>query len=235
MRDNKKDMFFELVMTKFKNPKDNEFKNRGEKDYIFLNLFFSEKFLNAIYMAHEQKLEEELSEKKHIIDMLENMNKNNNNMQYLTEELLTGKMSENEKISKYIKELKEAGSVKGNLTVIDPYFFASDNKDYIENIKKILKECEASSVNFITDEKNYKISAYKSIKVPNCKCTIEFKNDFHDRFWLCENNGEKKGFLSGTSLNGIGKKIFVIKKLDNEEIKELFTEIQKKSRKTSNK
>ncbi|MBR1437503.1 MAG: hypothetical protein IJ587_03100 [Synergistaceae bacterium] len=59
--------------------------------------------------------------------------------------------------------------------------------------------------------------------------TFTFKdfNDCHDRFWLCPES--KRGFCMGTSLNGIGKKIWRADMLEQDEVEMLVNE-QKRGR-----
>ena len=60
----------------------------------------------------------------------------------------------------------------------------------------------------------------------NIKCSINFlfSSEFHDRFWLVNDN---KGFISGTSLNGFGKKISNLIPLEKEDVDIILNEINR--------
>jgi hypothetical protein len=52
---------------------------------------------------------------------------------------------------------------------------------------------------------------------------VKYSNDFHDRFWIANRN---KGFCTGTSLNGVGKKISLINEIADEDVKDIIAELE---------
>ena len=51
---------------------------------------------------------------------------------------------------------------------------------------------------------------------------IKYSYDFHDRFWIAD---RKKGFYTGTSINGIGKRISLINLLSEEDVEIIIDEL----------
>ncbi|OOE39103.1 hypothetical protein BZG06_15875, partial [Salinivibrio kushneri] len=49
-------------------------------------------------------------------------------------------------------------------------------------------------------------------------------NDFHDRFWI--NPVNQKGLIVGTSINGIGKKISLVDKLQDQDVEVILNELK---------
>lgn len=60
----------------------------------------------------------------------------------------------------------------------------------------------------------------------NTTVTIKYNNDFHDRFWISD---RKKGFYTGTSFNGVGKRIALINLLSPDDVTEIITELTKQT------
>lgn len=79
----------------------------------------------------------------------------------------------------------------------------------------------------MTDTRNDRVSKSIIIEVLKKKfsnVTYADSSDFHDRFWLL--NGER-GIVVGTSLNGIGNKIFLIAPLEHDDVKIIMDEVCK--------
>lgn len=51
---------------------------------------------------------------------------------------------------------------------------------------------------------------------------VRYTDDFHDRFWI---SNRKKGFYTGTSFNGIGKRISLINLLSEDDVTEIIEEL----------
>ncbi|MGW8394487.1 hypothetical protein [Pseudoduganella sp. HUAS MS19] len=113
-----------------------------------------------------------------------------------------------------------------NLIVIDPYFFAcaSDAKA-LELLKRIMDAIcdDLQMVTFITNGTGSKLKKVVFDVVKSVKPSLIIKdvktNEFHDRFWI--DSDSNKGIVMGTSLNGIGKKIALVDKLQSHDVKEI--------------
>lgn len=53
---------------------------------------------------------------------------------------------------------------------------------------------------------------------------VLFTSEFHDRFWI---SNRKKGFYTGTSLNGVGKRISLINTISEEDVRQIVEELVK--------
>ena len=94
--------------------------------------------------------------------------------------------------------------------------FISDNE--ISDVVTFLKENEDVAVydTEVTEKIENKLT--QDIK-------IIWNDDFHDRFWIAD---RKKGFYTGTSINGLGKRITLINLLSKDEVKIIIDELNKK-------
>lgn len=58
----------------------------------------------------------------------------------------------------------------------------------------------------------------------NREIEVEYSDAFHDRFWIANGN---KGFISGTSLNGVGKRYSLIEILSEEDVTSIMDIVNK--------
>lgn len=113
------------------------------------------------------------------------------------------------------------------MLIIDPYFFKDDSDEYCNILASVIKNSKAQSVIIVTERKNYKQLSYDKIFGNfNVPVTVEYNRDFHDRFWIAD---RKKGFYTGTSLNGIGKRISLINLLSTNDMTEIIEELRQRS------
>lgn len=106
--------------------------------------------------------------------------------------------------------LDELGAEGKTVVITDPYLYSTHNdQTYIANIIDILTGLKASKIIYVTSGKiqdsvmeNQVISA---LNAQGCEYEKKTAPKIHDRYWLCVEN--KKAVETGTSLNGIGKKI----------------------------
>ena len=87
---------------------------------------------------------------------------------------------------------------------------------HLRRYKKIVKKTYIISFNDIHKKIENKLT--QDIK-------IIWNDDFHDRFWIAD---RKKGFYTGTSINGLGKRITLINLLSKDEVKIIIDELNKK-------
>lgn len=142
------------------------------------------------------------------------------NMKYVTEEVLWKNLSDEEKAEKILEYInKVSGEDKNELIIIDPYLFRTpkENEGFI--LENILKRCNYKKIVAVVEKGNTNKTFWCSISDKlDGRLEIKYSDEFHDRFWICDRTG---GFLTGTSLNGLGKKYCLIQKIDNEDINEI--------------
>lgn len=143
-----------------------------------------------------------------------------NGLSYITEEVLQKGLNNAEKANTFSEFFSEIFSVGKELIIIDPYLFKDDSDEYCDLLADLLNKAAAHSIIVITNQKNYKQSSYnKTSGKVNNTIEIKYSNDFHDRFWISD---RKKGFSTGTSLNGIGNKISSINLLPENDVTEII-------------
>lgn len=114
------------------------------------------------------------------------------------------------------------------LVIIDRYIFPQENRrdpNYADIVVDVLKNVVKglSKLIFITSG-DYDVRLSQDIqnrlKQQNENLVVEVKNTdvFHDRFWIAD---RKEGMVVGTSLNGIGKKYFLIDYLEEQDVRDI--------------
>lgn len=145
----------------------------------------------------------------------------------LNEEIVARGSSQNQIIQTLHKYL-DSISIDNELIIIDPYFFPSPNNDYIQFINNILNKYLSnisklviiSLPNFNVNTKNSFLSDFNAIK-PDLNIEHKTTDIFHDRFWISGNR--EKGIITGTSLNGLGRKYSLIDRLNINDVKEIVS------------
>ena len=147
-------------------------------------------------------------------------------LSYITEEVLWKKMNDKQKAEKFSLYFSEISSEGNELIIVDPYLFKDDSDEYCNLLASIINSAKARSVIVVTEKKNYKKLSYNKIndKIGHTM-EIKYNSEFHDRFWIAD---RKKGFYTGTSLNGIGKKISLINFLSSDDVTEIVSELHHK-------
>jgi len=150
-----------------------------------------------------------------------------NNLEYITEEVLWKNMTDDEKAKKFSQYLLEIDSEGNELIIVDPYFFSSEESDYCDLLASILNQSKAGKIIVVTDKHNCKQASVNKISNKmNKVLEVKYSNCFHDRFWIAN---RKKGFYTGTSFNGIGKKISLINTLPQDDVKDIIDELSTQS------
>lgn len=171
-----------------------------------------------IYLKKEEKIKQ----------VLKNIENNNSILQ---EEVLLKNITNEEKLNCFSSFFSKIEAEEKELIITDPYLFKeSKNKkeydEYCNILAKIIIKAKAKSIRVITNYRNYNNDIHK--KIEN-KLTQDIKiiwnDDFHDRFWIAD---RKKGFYTGTSINGLGKRITLINLLSKDEVKIIIDELNKK-------
>ena len=123
--------------------------------------------------------------------------------------------------------------IDDELIIIDPYFFSpaidvsyparvcNIIKPFLRQIRTIKIVTASHSRAFSCKSKdivlNSLYSASNSLNISHTQ-----SNELHDRFWI--SNKRRKGIISGTSLNGLGKKYAVIDYLDDDDVKTIVSD-----------
>lgn len=114
------------------------------------------------------------------------------------------------------------------LIITDPYLFPkSSDSDYENEIKNILLNSHAKKIIAYIPQKKLNSSLFNNVvtylRANKIELQYKDKDNFHDRFWICKEN--RKGFVMGTSLNGIGRKISRIDLLAEDEVNIVLSEL----------
>ena len=111
---------------------------------------------------------------------------------------------------------------KGKTVVVtDPYLFQQQDKDYKNLIIKALNRFNASRILYCNSQRP-KQQLFSEIDRALGKCSLEYKKleKCHDRFWFCVES--KCGFSTGSSLNGMGKKICSVEIMSDESNEDFY-------------
>ena len=141
--------------------------------------------------------------------------------QLLCEETLWVNMTNEEKIIMMEKYFTKIETMKNELKIIDAYLAPkTETNDYFAFITQILNATKAKTITVYTKKSQNDFERIKeNLDMP---LKIIDTSHFHDRFWLTQ----KKGFLTGTSFNGIGKRFSVIYELTSEDVNNILSEIR---------
>ena len=135
----------------------------------------------------------------------------------LHEEILWKNMTEDEKIGKFVENITKIGGVDGELLIIDPYLFSkSHDAEYVSTLSEILNRVRCTNITVVTDFSNFDEEVCQEVQQAiNREIKMLYSSDFHDRYWIANRT---KGFLSGTSFNGIGRRISSILMLEQDDV-----------------
>ena len=148
-----------------------------------------------------------------------------NGLEVANEEVLGKNMIASRRIDKFVEYIEKIGGIGGELLIVDPYFFPKKfDEDYPEILVQILERANCTSIAVVTNKNNYnKCLAEKVRRETKSPIKVIFSNDFHDRFWIAN---KTNGFLSGTSINGVGRKFSIIEKLGDNDVKTIVELIE---------
>ena len=152
------------------------------------------------------------------------LHKNSQKLEILNEEVLWQNMTDSEKVIKFNEYLLKIGSTNGDLLIIDPYLFTkTKDSSYVNLLSNILNSASAKSITVITDKAKCSQKIVDEVQLM-VRVNIKFiyADNWHDRFWI---SNRKKGFVLGTSLNGIGKRISLINYLSDSDVQDIMKEV----------
>jgi hypothetical protein len=130
-------------------------------------------------------------------------------------------------------------AVTDDLIIVDPYFFAAggktSNSNYPSLVVQILQPVLSTLKNLsIVTLPNTSVgpvvanvNAAILAAAPHVNVLHKTSNSFHDRFWLEPKNG--KAFLTGTSLNGLGRKYALVDHLQQADAADLLNALRAES------
>lgn len=150
------------------------------------------------------------------------------NSELLTEQVIPKGAAQNKIIQALHKYLDKVG-VDNELLIIDPYFFAPTiDTTYPSTIELVIERYlpHVDTLYIVTLPGNKVDVALKSTienKLKAKKATLNIlhrtSHDYHDRFWI--SNQRKQGILTGTSLNGYGKKYSLVDRLNTCDVRDI--------------
>jgi hypothetical protein len=116
-------------------------------------------------------------------------------------------------VAAFLRLKHNDAKISEKLTIIDPYIFSQSQFSIVEFMKTVFDDQfqQINVIEIITSNKKVNVKQRKDlIELLEKKCKkviVKSSEDFHDRFWIVD---EVKGFIIGTSINGIGRKHFFI-------------------------
>jgi hypothetical protein len=132
-------------------------------------------------------------------------------------------------IEELLRDFLRKIGVDNRLVIVDPYFLApAKDMSYTQVVENVLSEA-ANTLKELHLVTNKKVDAnvYSDIQSrllglnSNLHIINKTSDSFHDRFWINPDSG--KGFLTGTSLNGLGKRYAVIDHLADADVQSILS------------
>lgn len=147
-------------------------------------------------------------------------------------ESLIAKGTTPNKIIAFLHRYLDKVDIDDELIIIDPYFFASTNDiNYTQTIFDVLERYlpVINNLIIITDNRiDDSIKSSIEAKLISGKSTLriihKITNNYHDRFWI--SNNREKGIITGTSLNGLGRKFALIDRLNITDVREIIDSLK---------
>lgn len=138
------------------------------------------------------------------------------NLNILNEDVLPMNLSDEDKKKYILTHLEKIKPQNEILYIMDPYIFPHNTDDnYLQFLAELLQSSKAKKT-FVITHKNYNKDLYGDLTTNIDNVEILINENCHDRFWIVPKY--KTGFVLGTSLNGIGKKLCILKILDAKEV-----------------
>lgn len=119
------------------------------------------------------------------------------------------------------------------LTIVDPFLFSETIKaqqitQYSQQLAALIDSIVTSeaSVTCVVDRLNEDVfqatKAVLALSKPDVSISVKQSRHFHDRFWIADRS---KGVVVGTSLTGIGKRVFFIDALSTADVGSVVEEL----------
>jgi hypothetical protein len=126
-------------------------------------------------------------------------------------------------VSRFVSGLDGAKRIM----VIDPYFYGSSATPNVASLFQTLLATASSALEeiiFVTNGMSANksdIHAAVNAVAPSCNIVDVTTQAFHDRFWV--DPDASKGIVMGTSLNGLGRKIALVDRLQDADVTEIVS------------
>jgi hypothetical protein len=119
------------------------------------------------------------------------------------------------------------------LVIVDPYFFARLDPGYAQYVKEILQPILGSLRNLTIVYSPHRVNplAVSGIKnelsssASHVNLIHRQSKVFHDRFWMNPISG--KGFITGCSLNGLGRKYALVDRLESSDAAKVLAALRR--------
>jgi hypothetical protein len=153
------------------------------------------------------------------------------NSEPLLDHLVAKGATQNHIVGVIHKYLDKVG-VDKELIIIDPYFYApTTDTSYPTTIDLTLDRYLplVDTLHIITYPNKVDATLKTTIetilktKKPTINILHKTSNDYHDRFWI--SNKREKGILTGTSLNGFGKRYSLLDRLNTSDVREIVNSL----------
>ncbi|KTR86130.1 hypothetical protein [Leucobacter chromiiresistens] len=120
-----------------------------------------------------------------------------------------------------------------HLLITDPYLFTSgrkrDSQDYAASVVKMIRPALTASLNITAivnptqNDNEVRTAVLNELHAQGFHLDISVveSHDFHDRFWIAD---RARGFVSGSSLNKIGSRIFFVDELSESDVRDVVAE-----------
>jgi hypothetical protein len=150
-----------------------------------------------------------------------------------TRELLTEavvpKGTPQNKIIATFQDFLRAIPVQDELIIVDPYLLShtSDPGAYAALFVDILRpfHSDLRSIRAVVHPNHTSVATRSELSLaitsaaPNCTFSDKPSSDYHDRFWISA--GRERGILTGTSLNGLGRRYALIDHLQSQDVQDI--------------
>jgi hypothetical protein len=131
--------------------------------------------------------------------------------------------SPNKIVSAMHRYLDKVG-IDNELIIIDPYFLTSSDSTYPNLVDQIISKylSQLDTIIIITFSNNVNATVKANIELllktrkPTLSIVYKTSDDYHDRFWI--SNHRANGILTGTSINGFGKRYALLERLNTNDV-----------------
>lgn len=123
---------------------------------------------------------------------------------------------------------------QSELIVTDPYFFTNgrqkDSEVYAASVGRMLEPAltRGLSLTFVVEPAQHNADVRAAVQAElHRRCegltvSVVESSDFHDRFWIADRS---RGLVVGASLNKIGRKLFFVDELNDEDVAAVLIEL----------
>lgn len=153
------------------------------------------------------------------------------NSEFILEHIVPQGESQNKIVSTLHRYLDKVG-IDNELIIVDPYFFAPTRDltypaTVTLTIEKYLPQIDTLYIITLPNkvDATLKTIIENDLKAKKVSLNVIHKTsiDYHDRFWI--SNNRERGIITGTSLNGYGKKYSLLDRLNTSDVREIVSSL----------